>query len=245
MYFHTATTQIAALKAANRALSKLSGNGLITALARRVGGVRAGSSSYVWQLTAAGARLLDLKCDKSIRARQRTYETSPQHFWHILAVSETYIQIIGICRKLGIELLTATPEPNCWRSYRDADGKEFILKPDLFIKTATTEFEDSFFFEVDLASEAPVRVLKKCRRYQGYYKSGKEQKASGVFPYVIWLVPDGKRKDSLKRHISEEYSTSPEIFIVIAPEDLEALFRKGTDSFRIRKDESKEIGGKI
>jgi hypothetical protein len=58
LYFDEAATTAAALRAANRAVTKLKDYGLLCSLSRRIGGARAGSGSYVWTLTDAGARLL-------------------------------------------------------------------------------------------------------------------------------------------------------------------------------------------
>lgn len=58
LYFSDAATPSASLRAASRALKKLREMGLIDHLARRIGGVRAGSGGLVWYLTHAGERLL-------------------------------------------------------------------------------------------------------------------------------------------------------------------------------------------
>jgi len=60
LHFNKNTTPTAGLRAANRNLKKLSDWGVIGALRRRIGGVRAGSASYVWALRSAGFKLLCL-----------------------------------------------------------------------------------------------------------------------------------------------------------------------------------------
>ena len=58
LYFSDASTPTAGLRAASRSLKKLRELGLINHLARRIGGVRAGSGAMVWYLTHAGERLI-------------------------------------------------------------------------------------------------------------------------------------------------------------------------------------------
>ena len=60
LYFMEHSTPTAAIRAANRNLGKLREMHLITAMTRRVGGIRGGSGSYIWHLTEAGERLLRL-----------------------------------------------------------------------------------------------------------------------------------------------------------------------------------------
>lgn len=60
LYFTDAATPAAAHRATARSMKKLKGLGLVEHLARRIGGVRAGSGGLVWYLTHAGERLLRL-----------------------------------------------------------------------------------------------------------------------------------------------------------------------------------------
>jgi hypothetical protein len=250
LFFRSAATPTAALRAASRALAKLKDCGLILPLTRRIGGVRAGSSSFVWNLTEAGLRLLGMKAigeeytrtSTARTIRKRVFEPSPQYLKHTLAVAETYVQLNAICRTDGIELLSAQPEPICWRSYKNAEGKPAVLKPDLFVVTATTDYEDSYFFEVDLATEAPVRILEKCRRYLDFYDCRDKQAEGEVFPLVVWLAPDTKRRDTLRWHIGEEFQGAPRIFLVIAPEETETLITQGAEPFISQNPNDSEEG---
>ena len=94
--------------------------------------------------------------------------------------------------------------------------------------TSTDGYEDYWFFEVDLDTEAPSRVIKKCEHYGKYYLSGEEQKRTGVFPRVVWIAPDEKRQATLQRHISEDLSDYQDLFLVITLKDLTALIQTGT-----------------
>jgi hypothetical protein len=90
--------------------------------------------------------------------------------------------------------------------------------------TRTDDYEDYWFFEIDLATKSPSRVLLKCQQYYHYYQSGAEQRNNGVFPLVVWIVLNKKREESLKYHIADEFGTRQrDIFLVITPDQLEGL----------------------
>ena len=103
------------------------------------------------------------------------------------------------------------------------------LKPDLYAKITSSEFEDCYFFEIDLSTESPSKVVEKCKKYHEYYRSNIEQQESGVFPITVWIVPDDARKKSLIRHIREEFKGQPKLFAVITSSELETLIRFGGD----------------
>jgi len=208
----------AAHRAANRTMQRLQNYGLINPLERRIGGVKGGSSNYIWSLTTPGARAANLGGEEPKRRRQ--YEPSACFVEHTLGISELNIQLLGID---GIAVMEAQFEPNCWRTY---SGK--TLKPDLYAVTSDGAYEDSWFFELDMATEAPSRVVSKCEQYQEYCKAGIEQSDNGVFPAVVWIVPDQSRKASLQEHIAKSAAlTQKELFLVILPDELHALIRRG------------------
>lgn len=222
----------AALRATNRMLVKLRGFGLIVPLKRRIGGVRAGSGSYVWCLTTAGMKLINLKNEGSDETkRKRNVEPSTKFLEHTLAVAEAYVQLTLIQEKnQDVELVKVEVEPDCWRKYvKDYDTVTY-LKPDLYVITATGEYEDHWFFEIDLATEAPSRIIRKCKQYYRYFLSGAEQRETGIFPLVVWIVPNVKRATTLQQHVAEEPSLERKnIFLFITPEQLESLICNNTE----------------
>ena len=208
----------AALRAANRAVTRLKEMGLVTTLDRRIGGVRGGSGGLIWSLTAAGIKLV--KIDGEDPPRRRNIEPSPRFTEHTLAIAETYIQLQGIT---GVTLTKAEFEPFCWRSYSGS-----ILKPDLFAITSDGEYEDYWFFEVDLATETLQRIITKCQQYEEYYFAGEEQKRHGLFPKVVWIFHNNKRRDSIRDNIVRSRKLHHKnLFAVIMPDELEGLVRKG------------------
>ena len=227
LYFTNAATSGAGLRAANRNLHKLKGLGLAETLTRRIGGVRAGSGSLIWYLTQAGERLLRLS-DKGAHTIRNFFEPSSYFLAHTLAVAECYVQLTEICGSRSLKLVKVEQETDCWRYYNHK-GKITSLKPDLFAVTNCDDYEDRWFFEVDLKTEAPITIVEKCHRYHQYYQSGLEQKQHEVFPIVVWIVPDVIRKETIISYIRDEFKRYSKIFIVITPDELEKLIRQGVE----------------
>jgi hypothetical protein len=232
LHFTDSVSELAANRAAHRTMRKLHDLGVTEFIERRVGGIRAGSKSYVWTLTESGVHLLHLGNPK-YSPRKRAFEPSLNFLKHTLEVAETYTQLTEICRRNQLDLVKTELEPVCWRNYTGEDGKPATMKPDMFAVTANREYQDSWLLEVDLGTESPIKVLDKCRRYVFYCKSGIEQKQHGVFPLVVWLVYNANRKSKLQQYIAEcrELSeASKRLFTVILPEEFETLICKGVDS---------------
>jgi hypothetical protein len=244
LYFRQAISKLAATRATNRCLLRLEDWGLLATLKRRIGGVRAGSSSYVWVLTPTGYRLLGLLdnlsinaggSDKTKPARKRTHEPSPTFLQHTLAVAEVAIRLTELTASRKIGLLERQVEPDCWRNYTNAGGTASTLRPDLFAVTSPISgnaskaeaYEDYWFIEVDLATESPAVVVRKCQQYLIYLRSGEEQRRSGVCPLVVWIVPDGKRKETLLAHIAESLPDNKRLFIAITLDELNNLLVNG------------------
>lgn len=226
--FTEAASPQAGLRAANRCLKKLKEMGLLDSLSRRIGGVRAGSASFVWFTSHAGERLLRLH-DSARSTVRRSFEPSPYFLSHTLAAAEAGIRLTEISKKNGIQLSSMQIEPECWREYSEY-GARLSLKPDLYAATISGEYEDRYFLEIDLDTESPAKVIEKCGRYHKYYQSGTEQEESGVFPLTVWIVPNARRKQRLIESIKSAFDKQPRLFAVIVPDELEHLIRDGGDS---------------
>lgn len=226
LYFTESTTTAAAHRAAARALRRLKDLGLLDHLARRIGGVRAGSGGLVWYLTHAGERLLRLGEQPASPAR-RFFEPSPYFLAHSLAVADIAVQLTELCQEhRSLKLTALQPEPECWRTYSEY-GSMLSLKPDLFAITVSGQYEDRWFIEVDLNTESPVKVIDKCERYHKYYRSGLEQQETGVFPLTVWIVPTVERKNKLISCIKEAFDKQPKLFAVITQDELPGLICQG------------------
>ena len=226
LHFTDAATPATALRAASRALNKLKALGLIDTLSRRIGGVRAGSSGFVWHITHAGERLIYLHT-QALTPTKRFFEPSPYFLAHTLAVAEVAVQLTELCRDTkSLTLSALQPEPECWRTYSEY-GTVAALKPDLFAITASGQFEDRWFLEVDLATESPAKIISKCEKYHQYYRSGLEQREAEVFPLTVWIVPTVERKEKLIAQMKSAFDKQPKLFAVITKDELEGLIRYG------------------
>jgi hypothetical protein len=180
-----------AARQCRRVLSYLVRGHLLTRLERRVGGVRAGSASYVYELGSVGHRLLDRE-----RPTPRLYEPSAVFVDHQLAVSQLVVDLVLASRQRKLELATVEGEPNCWR--RLPTVGRALLRPDLFLAIAAREFEFRWFAEIDRGTHHRPAILRKARLYESYYRSGAEQATYGVFPRVVWIAPDERRAERLR-----------------------------------------------
>jgi hypothetical protein len=216
LHFRESATPTAATRAANRATARLRKLSLIDCLERRIGGVRAGSGSFIWGLTEAGFKLFETRKNP---ARKRFFEPSTKFMAHTIAVAELYIRLSEMP---DVEVEAVEAEPDCHRQYAGIGGAPLKLKPDLYAVTLWGEFEDHRFFELDLATESVSRIIRKCGQYLDYYRSGHEQRANGVFPFVAWIVPSEKRKEAVVRRMREELSDTA-IFLVVTPCELREL----------------------
>ncbi len=218
-------------RSANHALARLRALGLIVNLARRIGGVRAGSAGYIWTLTEPGRRLLTRHQGSAAVARVRVVEPSTAFLEHTLAVAEVVLTIKEAAQSHQIAVSGIQLEPACWRPYLASGGATARLKPDLAVITEGDGFEDHWFIEVDRATEPPSRVIRKCFQYQQYQHTGIEQRRSGLFPAVIWIVPDQARRHQLRKRLAGEASLSQRLFAVITMRELGGLITVGATDY--------------
>lgn len=195
LHFTDHASEGAASRICRRVLKRLCDLGVIEHLQRRMGGIRAGSASFVWRVGPVGDRLLRQAAGQG--ARRRRKEPSLRYLDHCLTIAACYLQLVEAARSGRLELISHQTEPSCWRPYLGPQGAAEILKPDLYAVTAEDDYEDSWFIEIDRGSESLPTVLRKCDQYERYRLSGQEQAARGVFPVVLWVVPDEVRRQRL------------------------------------------------
>lgn len=185
-------TQARKARAALRRLTELQVVVRLDRRPRRVGGLRAGSDSYLYGLSGWGHAVCGLGRDQA-RKHRRVTTGKPAFQEHTLAVAELAValherQRAGVC---SIEECRA--EPGCWRGFGGLGGGRRVLKPDAYIRLGVDDFELAAFIEVDQDTESLPTIARKCAVYLDYWRSGQEQHACGVFPLVWWLVPNPKR----------------------------------------------------
>ena len=158
------------------------------------------------------------------RSRQRPRSLSTSFLAHLLAITETSVQITETARSMTDAITT---EPACWRSYLGPAGQQLTLRPDLHAVVASPHYDDHYFIEVDRDTENPARVLAACQRYAAYYASGAEQRACGVFPLVLWVVPSAARCQQLRRVIASDQRLPAALFAVITNQQIGETIRNG------------------
>ena len=197
-------TALTAARTCRRVLERLVDDRLLVRLDRRVGGVRAGSASFVYGLGPVGQRVLGLD-----GPRRRFREPTTTFVAHTLAISELMVTLTLGDRRGEFDLLRLEAEPTCWRPLGTQQ-----LRPDLFVGLGSGDYEYRHFIEVDLGTESLPRLLAKCQTYDAYYRSGAEQQTHGIFPRVLWLMHDEQRAVRLRDVIERNRSMTPELFVV-------------------------------
>lgn len=199
-----------------RVLARLTRDRVLVRLERRVGGVRAGSASFIYALGPIGSRLLGGN-------RRRFTEPSSLFLDHTLAVAEAHVDLIRASRRGQLELVSVQIEPDCWRRYLGANGVLETVKPDLYAVTASGAFEDCWFLEIDRGTESPAAISRKCRAYHAYWRSGREQQAQRTFPLVAWIVPSVRRSTRLDAAIAATTNVNRDLFRVTTFDRLSEL----------------------
>jgi hypothetical protein len=200
-----------------RVLGRLVRWGVLTTLARRVGGVRAGSSGFVYALDIAGKRLMT---DDGRAARPSL--PGERYVRHVLTVAEMYVDLVEQARLGGLRLDRFGAEPASWWP----DGHGGRLKPDAYVRASGADHVDSWWLEVDLATEHLPTIRRKLMTYLDFYNRGQLGPA-GVMPWVLITVPDAKRLSQIVRLIPQLSPQADELFTVVLHNDAAgAIVRK-------------------
>jgi hypothetical protein len=183
---------------------------IIDRLPRRHGGVRGGSSSIVYYLGPAGRRLL---ARRGFEAR-RTGFPGQRFVAHTLAITELVVRLHEATVLGDLDLIEYQTEPRCWRTFLGVMNRRYRLRPDLFLRIGVGPYEDRFFLEVDRATEASPTILAQAKRYLAYLRSGEEQRRHGIFPRVIWTVPDQRRAEQIQSVLGQLPEAAQRPFVV-------------------------------
>jgi hypothetical protein len=210
LHFADHSTPESGARVCRRVLARLTRERLLSRLQRRVGGVRAGSASFVYALGPVGGRL--------VADGRRLTEPSLLFLDHTLAVAEARIELVRAGRSGTLELAEVEVEPACWRRYTGPGGAAEIVRPDLYVVTRHGEFEDCWFFEIDRGTESPAAIGRKCRAYQAYWRTGREQDQREVFPLVLWVTPKEGRAQRIEKVISGTRNLKQDLFRVTTAE---------------------------
>jgi hypothetical protein len=210
-----------------RALARLVELRLLAVLERNVGGVRAGSDGFIYALDIRGAHVLRTNKLAVRRRVQRPVTPGALFTKHVLAVSELHVRLTEADRADSCDLRAFDTEPTCWRPFSGRGGGRVVLKPDAFAKLGVDAFEDSWFIEVDLATESAATLDRKLDVYRAYWRSGREQSTRGVFPRVLWLVPNERRYAVVADACARQPAEAWPLFMVTLYDDAVGLMTGG------------------
>ena len=216
------SSAVVAVRQANRTLARMTEDRLLIRLDRRIGGIHAGSASYIYGLGPVGERLLARD-----GARRRYREPSARFVDHTLEVSQLFAEVVAAARRGQLAVLGCQPEPRCWREFSGAGGR-IVLRSDLYLSIGARGYEHRFFVEVDRATEHLPALLRKCRLYEAYYRSGREQAAHGLSPRTCWIVPSEKRATALRSAIERDRRLTDALFVVTTNERALAVLSGGS-----------------
>ena len=230
LYFVGRHTPDSAPVAAGRVARWLKRNKLVDRLERRIGGMRAGSSGMVWFLTERGHRLLH----PDARRRHRPHDPSTTFLNHTLAIGDVHVALAESERAGTLELVSLHVEPTAWRRFLTPSGVVQPLKPDLYAELASPPGSEELltaFIEVDLGTEHLPTLLRKCRTYAEYARSGHADRDGGM-PLVIWQMtartPEtaARRRQHLADGIDRDRHLDARMFRITTPEALVTRLRR-------------------
>lgn len=185
----------------NRALRRLTDEGFLHRIERRiVGGSQGGSGQYVYSLGRRGYYL-------HFTGR---YEPSRAIRFHSLAIADTYVKLRSLERAGRLSIAGYSTEPDCW---------VLPLKPDMYVDLVRPSGSLKAFFEVDMGSEGQGRIRAKL---ETYYRAYSEWEGP-VFPLVIFVAIDREREKELKWVISQIGREAQTLFQVCTLDTLEEL----------------------
>jgi len=213
---------------ARHGLARLSTLGVITPLARRVGGVRSGSQGLTFAVGLAGQRLL--APDASKRRARGPYTPGERYLAHTLAVAEIYVELVEAEHAGIAELIAFEPEPACWRTYAGPYMTQLTLKPDAYLKLAVGDYEYSWLLELDMATEALTTIERKAHRHLDYHHSGEARRTHGVSPRVAWIAPNENRAAAIGQTLDRLPTEAARLFAITTTSTATALLTNGASS---------------
>lgn len=219
-FFSGHATQLASARACIRVLDRHLRDRLVGRLERRVGGVKHGSSSFIWHLDVAGNRLTHTG-----PGRRRLTVPSPDFLDHTLAVVDAHLVILDLARTSKVIVERVEIETEAWRPFTTAYNTASVLKPDLYAHLSTADYDDHWYIEIDRGTESLPVLLAKCRTYAAYRATGRAQAEHGVFPRALWVLPTKRRVAALTAAIRADPGLDERLFLAITADHLTATLR--------------------
>lgn len=196
-------------RARRRVLNRLITWHTVTTLSRRVGGVRAGSAGLIYSLDTAGQRVLCLLDKQEDQPVRRPWTPGTLFLAHTLAVAELYVQLREAERAGQLELPKFLAEPASWQRTASLG----TIKPDAYALVAYGDVEDTWWIEVDQATESRNTLRRKLNLYLLAAQAGVAG-PDGVLPRVLITVPDERRLAAMREIIGDLSMNAERLFSV-------------------------------
>jgi Replication-relaxation len=210
-------------RSARRQLAKLTALRVVARLPHRPGGVRTGHDGYVYLLDVVGQHLT------SERIPRRPRQPSVIFIEHMVAVTECYVTLKLLDAGDELDLIHFESEPRCWREYPGPSGARKTLRPDAFAITGVGEWEYRWFLEIDRGTEFPSRLRSKLDNFIIYWQSGKEQAYAPIFPRVLFVAVDDRRREQIVNLLTELAAEHWPLFQVTTAEQFAQTMVAGRD----------------
>lgn len=191
LHFADLATGNARGSARRRTMSRLMKLRMVTALPRRVGGVRAGSAGLVYTLDARAYRSSELWMDEPVelpRRVRRPWTIGWPFVQHTLGVAELYVRLRERERAGLLQLKQFDAEPASWY----ASGHR-VLKPDAYAVWLTSEWEQYRWIEVDRSTRSLPSVRRQLAAYVDL-AANDDAGPGGVLPKVLVTVATHQRQ---------------------------------------------------
>jgi Replication-relaxation len=196
----------------DRVLKRLTEAGYLARLGRMVGGFGGGSGQYVYQLGRTGWRYL---------GKGGGYRPLRVIDPHTLTIAECYVMLKRLERGGELSILTFYADPASRQTVDD-----ILLTPDAYAELGVlaTRQKFAFWLEIDRDTENADIIRGKCVRYWRAFQAWPDD----VFPYIVFVVPDGLRRRELERVIAGGPDEAQELFKVCELEAFAELIHRNT-----------------
>jgi hypothetical protein len=170
---------------ARRTLLRLTREGLLDRLERRIGGARSGSDGFTYRLAPAGQRLVASWSKGALPRGRRASEPGERFAAHRLAVSEVYVQLVEAAVSGELDVLEFQGEPACWRTYVAPLQGAVTLKPDAFVRVGVGALELWWFLEIDRGTVSQATRARQADAYRSFWRAGS---GGELMPRVLWVA---------------------------------------------------------
>jgi hypothetical protein len=175
----------------DRSLARLCRYQYLLRIGRRTSEYKGGSPPFVYQLGPRGWRLVE----RTDRWQRRAMSE------HCLRRADVFVAIRQAENRDTVQLQSCELEEPIGKTRADMAIKLALPSEGTYV---------SYFIEIDLGTERPSRIAEKCN---AYWQAFNEQDG-GIFPWVLYLVPDTWRESEVRRVIARLEPEAHELFKV-------------------------------